>query len=312
VEGLTAFILTNLRYTNQSLTLGEFDILKTGNIITILLFGIIFLLIFLNIFNSSKLSLLSLVIILICSVGGLLTLIFFNLLQFKDEKVFYVIIFSVINLFILTGLLQLYLSKSGRLQIIRNLFLTVFIFLLSASALFLSVYFYQDDYNLISEKKIDSDAGIIFGAAVWGGNRPSPVLRERINKGYEMWQKQFVKKLVLTGGGSPNEMTEADVAKNELIKYGMKENSLIIENSSNSTIEQIFFLRDKLYRRQKWNSVVLISDNFHLLRVKEIADFNGIKNYTVSTDTPLSAEGKLVYCIKEVFAILSFWMFGIG
>ncbi len=186
------------------------------------------------------------------------------------------------------------------------------IFLICSSALFVSVYLYQDDYKLISEQNTSSDAGIIFGAAVWGGNRPSPVLRERINKGYEMWQKKYVKRLVLTGGGSPNEMTEADVAKNELIKYGMKDNSLIIENTSNSTIEQIFFLRDKLYRRQNWENVILISDNFHLLRVKEIADFNGINNLTISTDTPLSAEGKLVYCIKEVFAILSFWMFGIG
>lgn len=309
---LTCFIVINLRYSNQDLRLDEFSLSKTGNIICFVLFALIILLLILNFFSSSKLSLSSLVIIFFTSIAGILTLILLNFIAAKDEKIVYGAVFLFLTLFILCGLYQLYKSKSGRLDIIKTSANALFTFLICILVIFLNIYFFHDDYRTITADDGKTDAGIIFGAAVWGGNRPSPVLRERINKGFELYQSKIVPKLVLTGGGSPNEMTEADVARNELLKYGVKDENLIIENNSNSTLEQIFFLRDKLYRRLKWDNVILISDNYHLYRIKEICSFNNINSEAVATEMPLSVEGKVWYCIKESFAVLMFWFYGIG
>lgn len=267
---------------------------------------------FLNFLSSSKLTLTSLIIIFIASIAGLLTLILFNLIAVKDERIVYGSVFLFIMMFILCGLYQLYRSKSGKLEIFKTASNAMFVILIGILAIFLNIFFFHDDYGTVSADNGKNDAGVIFGAAVWGGNRPSPVLRERINKGFELYQNKIVPRLVLTGGGSPNEMTEADVARNELLKYGVKDENLIIENTSNSTREQIFFLRDKLYRRLKWNKVVLISDNYHLYRIKEICSFNDINSSAVATEMPLSLEGKVWYCIKESFAVLMFWFYGIG
>ena len=174
------------------------------------------------------------------------------------------------------------------------------------------IYSYKDDSVSYTFGIKKADAGVVLGAAVWGGNRPSPVLRERINKGFEIYQKKIVPKLILTGGGSPNEMTEAEVAKNELKKYGVDEKNLIVEVKSNSTIEQIHFVRDKYYRRFNWNKIILISDNFHLFRTTEICRFNNMNVDCIASDTPLSTEGVINYCIKESAAVLFFWIFGIG
>ena len=149
------------------------------------------------------------------------------------------------------------------------------------------------------------------GAAVWGGNRPSPVLKERINKGYEIYSNGIVPKLVITGGGSPNEMTEAAVSKDVLIKYGVNPGDLISENSSNSTIEQIHFVRNYLYKSRNWNKIILISDNFHLMRASEISKFNDMDADCISSDKPLSAEGTMSFCLKESLALIVFWMAGI-
>lgn len=156
-----------------------------------------------------------------------------------------------------------------------------------------------------------ADAGVILGAAVWGGNRPSPVLKERINKGYEIYLRKIAPKLVITGGGSPNELTEGEVSKNVLLKYGVSPEDLILENSSNSTIEQIHFVRDSLYNLKGWKKVILISDNFHLMRASEISEFNNINTGCIASDNVLSIEGKIFYCLKESLALIIFWMTGI-
>lgn len=230
----------------------------------------------------------------------------------KDEKVIYSSIFIGFNLFIMLSLLDMALSRSKRIHIVRSTFLCVVLFGISIFIIFLQVYNFKDDSAAYFSGKGKADAGVILGAAVWGGNRPSPVLRERINKGYEIYEKGVVPKLVLTGGGSPNEMTEADVARNELIKYGVKKENLILENTSNSTIEQVLYVRDKLYKRLKWDNIILVSDNYHLYRAGQICSFNDMNCGTIASDTPLSMEGGIAFCIKESFAVLIYWFFGFG
>ena len=90
-------------------------------------------------------------------------------------------------------------------------------------------------------------------------------------------------------------MTEAEVSKNALIKYGVDSQNLIVENESNSTVEQIHFVRDKLYKKRNWKKIVIISDNFHLMRSKEICSFNDIKADCIATDKSYSTEGNMIY-----------------
>jgi uncharacterized SAM-binding protein YcdF (DUF218 family) len=194
----------------------------------------------------------------------------------------------------------------------RSIWLTILLFLIGFSTVFIFSYYYKDDYRLLIENKKSIEAGTVLGAAVWGGNRPSPVLRERINKGYELYSNGIIKKIILTGGGSPGEMTEAEVSKRELLKKGINERNIIIENKSNSTLEQITYLNSNYYRKNNWKETVIISDNFHLLRTKQICKFFGINAYMISSDTPLSTESNFNYCIKESFAVILFWLFGIG
>ena len=153
---------------------------------------------------------------------------------------------------------------------------------------------------------------MVLGAAVWGGNRPSPVLRERINKGYELLNNGTIKYIILTGGGSPGEMTEAEVAKNELLKKGVNPSNILAENQSNSTLEQITYVNKNIYKKDNWNKIAIITDNFHLFRSKQICNFFGMNSYTIASETPLSTESTLNYSLKESFGIILFWLFGMG
>lgn len=314
ISFVSGYWLTYLRYSNQNLLLSGFSFFKTGNLLTaisVLLFGgfVIF-----NIFSKSRFHILSLIILLCISLAGLGFLFLSSVFSDKDYKIVFSLTFLISFVYTLISIITITFSRSKMLHVFNNIGILLIVALAGFIFNIYRIYSFKDDSDIYLQvaggKK--ADAGVILGAAVWGGNRPSPVLRERINKGYELYQKKIVQKFILTGGGSPNELTEAEVEKNELKKYGVDEKNLIVEDKSNSTIEQIHFVRDKYYKKNNWNKIILISDNFHLFRTSEICKFNNMNVDCIASDTPLSAESLINFSIKESFAVLFFWIFGIG
>jgi len=267
-----------------------------------------------NIFSRAKFHIFSLLILICTSVFGLISLVISMGFTDKDYKIAFSLTFFLCYIFLLVSLITITFTRSKMLHIFNNLGILLVTALIGFSINIYQIYNFKDDSDnyLVMTGGKKADAGVILGAAVWGGNRPSPVLRERINKGYELYQKKIIQKFILTGGGSPNELTEAEVEKNELKKYGVDEKNLIVEVKSNSTIEQIHFVRDKYYKKYNWNKIILISDNFHLFRTSEICKFNNMNVDCIASDTPLSTESQINFSIKESIAVLFFWMFGIG
>jgi len=308
----TFLLLYYSRYYFQNLKITGIELHKTGNIIIFALFCIIVVLILANLLSKGKYRKISLLLVLLPSMAGLFSLIISFLFNDKINRIIFSSVFLLCYLFILISLSELSITKSKKVHIIKNLFIVILVFLVGISVIFFKIYNFTDDSEYYFSGTRKADAGVLLGAAVWGGNRPSPVLRDRINKAYDIYKKKIVSKLVLTGGGSPNEMSESEVSRNELIKYGVDKNNLIIESFSNSTIEQIIFLRDSIYTRNNWNKVILISDNYHLFRASQFCSFNNINADCISAETPHSTEGSVNYCLKESFGILFYWLFGIG
>jgi uncharacterized SAM-binding protein YcdF (DUF218 family) len=309
---INGYLLTSIRYLNQEYPLSHFKFTATGNIITIIIFGLVFIASAINIFQRSKFRIQHLQLLFLISFISTFILVASFLIVQKDIKIVLYITFLLLVGVVLLSTLSLIFSRSKVIHWFSSLTTFIVIMILFSLVQVVRVYYYVDDSQLYFTLGKRADAGVILGAAVWGGNRPSPVLRERINKGYELYSKKIVPQLVLTGGGSPNELTEAEVAKNELKKFGVPEKDLIVEDKSNSTVEQIHFVRDKYYNRLKWNKIIIVSDNFHLLRAKEISSFNNIDADGIATETPLSSEGTINFCIKESVALFFFWLFGIG
>jgi vancomycin permeability regulator SanA len=286
--------------------------MKTGNMISLFFFGIPILIQIVLFFKKYPLNTGALFFLFFLSiVSNVFVAAAFYFYQ-KDIKIILYSTSLLINFVIMSGSIVIITSRLKKLYVFRTIWLNLFLIPALLLVVFFKVYTFKDDAEQYASGDKKADAGVILGAAVWGGNRPSPVLRERINKGFEIYDRKNVRMLVLTGGGSPNEMTEGDVAKNELVKYGVDPKNLIVENSSNSTIEQLQYVRDLLYKSRNWKKIILISDNYHLFRCEQICSFYNIDSDAISSDTPLSTEGGVTFCIKESFALVEFWFFGIG
>ncbi|MDQ3021293.1 MAG: YdcF family protein [Bacteroidota bacterium] len=284
---------------------------KTGNIISIVFFSAIIILLLLTFPFAKSSGSASLFFLFFVSVSGFVSLVASDFVYQKESKIILVCIFLVTNLFLAASVIGIIFSRSKNFSFMKSLFIFFVILIVSVFIVFIFILNFKDDCEKYSQNNLKANSGVILGAAVWGGNRPSPVLKERINKGYEIYQKNIVPKLVITGGGSPNELTEGEVSKNVLIQYGVAPENLILENSSSSTIEQILFVRDSLYNANNWKEIILISDVFHLPRALEISTFNNIKAGAIASDRELSSFGAITYCLKESLALIIFWMFGI-
>jgi uncharacterized SAM-binding protein YcdF (DUF218 family) len=105
--------------------------------------------------------------------------------------------------------------------------------------------------NLDQNEK--ADCAIVLGAAAWH-NKPSPVLKERLNHAIGLYKTDRVRALVLTGGyGKDAPFSESEVALNYCIKEGIPSESIRIETDSGTTQENLEEAR-KILTNEGWKS----------------------------------------------------------
>lgn len=156
-------------------------------------------------------------------------------------------------------------------------------------------------------KSIKADFGIIMGAAVYRNNLPSPLFEGRIKKGLELYKSKKVKKLQVTGNNAPGEISEALSASNYLRKYGVHQSSILIEDNSRTTADQLKFIESEFGGNGA--KLVIISDEFHSQRIYEMAKFYRLDISCVNSDYELKTAKLLYYRLREAIALILFWLF---
>ncbi|MGE3270340.1 MAG: YdcF family protein, partial [Chloroflexota bacterium] len=89
-----------------------------------------------------------------------------------------------------------------------------------------------------------ADAIVVLGAAVWPGERPSPALARRIERGIELWQAGLAPILAPTGGVGQYPPSEAEVMADVARASGVPDDALMLETQATSTAESAERIRD--------------------------------------------------------------------
>ena len=146
-----------------------------------------------------------------------------------------------------------------------------------------------------------SDAIVVLGAAQYVG-RPSPVLRARLDHALELWQRGLAPRLIFTGGtGIGDTTSEAAVSRNYALRHGVPDTAIFIENEGRTTRESLAAV-SAIMREQKMRTAILVSDPFHMLRLRILSTQYGVDAYTSPTKTsPISANKAqaLAYVLSE-------------
>jgi uncharacterized SAM-binding protein YcdF (DUF218 family) len=142
--------------------------------------------------------------------------------------------------------------------------------LLAAGLLAARIYTYRD-----AGSDAQADAAVVLGAAVWGAE-VSPVFRERINHGIDLYRKGRVRKLIFTGGrGNSGEPTESAAARSYALRRGVPARDILIEEKSHTTYENMLYAKE-LADAEGLRKVLIVSDPLHMKRAVTMARDAGL------------------------------------
>jgi uncharacterized SAM-binding protein YcdF (DUF218 family) len=147
-----------------------------------------------------------------------------------------------------------------------------------------------------------ADAIVILGAAQYNG-RPSPVLKARLDHAYDLYKNNFAHAIITTGSYGPDQnFSEAQVSTRYLVGRGVDVTDIITEQGSGSTYDSIQAAANAL-KANGWKTALVVSDGFHLYRVKRMFTDDGIQAYTSpAPNSPIEIEAsqRFWHSVREV------------
>jgi vancomycin permeability regulator SanA len=322
ITTLNLAFLYFIKYQNQRLTLSDFNLFTIGNLINLVLF-IIFILGVLIIFYDKNLQfefkylipifIANQVILVSVYLATKVALPFdeFYYLSQNGNRLFIGALFTIYQFTFLTLIIFIWniVYRVTNLLFIRSLLSAGWAMLFFLILAFVFIVAKENSFEELEIKFSDNNSAVVLGAAVWSKNKPSPTLAARIDKALELYSKNKISAIYLTGGNAPGELAESEVALNYIKTKSKDLKNVYNETQTKSTNEQIQYIKSRLLNQNNQKNIIVISDSYHLVRIIEISNFHNIKIQVVPSELPLSLETALYFKIREALALVVFWFF---
>ena len=150
----------------------------------------------------------------------------------------------------------------------------------------------EDEYSNLS----DIDCIIILGAGIWG-DKPSPMLEDRLLEGIKLYQNGVSDKIIMSGDHGRKEYDEVNIMKDYAIEKGIPSESIFMDHAGLSTYESIYRAKE-IFQAKK---VVIVTQKYHLYRALYIANKLGLEAYGVGAD-PRQYVGAFNREVREILA----------
>jgi len=123
-----------------------------------------------------------------------------------------------------------------------------------------------------------ADVILVLGAAEYRG-KPSPVLEARLNHALYLYRQGLAPRILTTGGrGGDPSFTEGEVARAYLSKHEIPSEAIMVESEGKTTVQSIAGAAE-IMRRMSLKSCIVVSDGYHIYRVKKILEADGMNVY---------------------------------
>ncbi|HJJ04773.1 MAG TPA: YdcF family protein [Clostridiaceae bacterium] len=146
------------------------------------------------------------------------------------------------------------------------------------------------------EKLSDIDCIIILGAGIWG-DKPSPMLEDRLLEGIKLYQNNVSNKIIMSGDHGRKEYNEVKIMKDYAIEKGIPSENIFMDHAGFSSYESIYRAKEIFGA----NKIVIVTQKYHLYRALYIANQLGIEAYGVGAD-PRQYVGATYRELREILA----------
>jgi len=160
------------------------------------------------------------------------------------------------------------------------------------------------------DERRQADAIVVLGAAQYNG-WPSPVLRARLDHGLALYREGLAPAIVVTGGvGRGDKESEAMVARRYLLAHHVPDSAVVVQPQGRSTQASMTAVAGWLAARGR-HTAILVSDPFHMFRLRLEARRTGLAAFTSPTETsPISSNPvlELEYLAAEAMKVPVAWV----
>jgi uncharacterized SAM-binding protein YcdF (DUF218 family) len=155
-----------------------------------------------------------------------------------------------------------------------------------------------------------ADVIIVLGAAEYRGN-PSPVLQSRLDHALVLYLRGLAPFLLTTGGaGGDPRFTEGEVGRDYLIEHGVPSEAILVEPHGATTGQSMAAAAEMMHSKNL-QSCIVVSDGYHIYRVKRLLQAQSIEVYGSPRPTVVSQHGLgWIYLRQAVGFVL--WQLGVN
>ena len=176
------------------------------------------------------------------------------------------------------------------------------IFLLLLARLITAVnsigHIYQIDDDDIPTERV----AIVFGAGLYRDGSPTPVLRDRVKTGADLYFQGKVEKILMSGDNRFDDYDEPTAMKIYAMGLGVPEEAIVLDFAGRRTY-------DTCYRAKEIFGVenaLLVTQEFHLARALYLCDTLGVESNGVSADRRYYLKrSRTFWNIRETLATLT-------
>lgn len=148
---------------------------------------------------------------------------------------------------------------------------------------------------------------IVLGAQVYSEEKMGVSLTGRINAAYDYLLDNPQSSCIVTGGqGGDEPCPEALTEKNVLVKMGIDEERIFLEDRSHNTRENLVFAKEIAEEQGLGEEVAIVTQGFHMYRATQLAKAAGFTPYSLvaETDPLLFPE----YYGRELLSLTKWWV----
>ncbi len=182
--------------------------------------------------------------------------------------------------------------------ITRILFtLLICVIIICSLSLFVKVSTRAQILELDELKKLeDVDCIIVLGSYV-EGEEPSPILKERLIKGIELYNEGISPKIIMSGDHGRDNYNEVGAMKSFGIESGVVSSDIFMDHAGFSTYDSIYRAKEVFGAKK----IVIVTQEYHLYRALYIANSLGIEAYGYKADIR-KHQGALKREFREILA----------
>lgn len=142
----------------------------------------------------------------------------------------------------------------------------------------------------------DIDCIIVLGAGIWG-DKPSPMLEDRLLEGIKLYEAGIAPKIIMSGDHGRKEYDEVNIMKDFAIERGIPSEDIFMDHAGFATYDSIYRAKE-IFEAKK---IVIVTQDYHLHRALHIANSLGIEAYGVPSN-PRKYGGQFIRDIREILA----------